>query len=166
MIMTRETWSTWKKPVPVPLCPQQIQHGLAWRNRGICGDRPETELPESWHDTPHTLFVHLAYSKRHFKSCKVAWLCTSQRYKLQVSRHVMFHCVSSLVKLMPHSKHQQWAAVNKPVKLWDLQQMADSLTSQATIKCSRLLTSFNLFLSGEGTNEHTFSAPPHHLPAA
>jgi hypothetical protein len=30
MILTRETKGLREKPVPVPLCPPQIQHGLPW----------------------------------------------------------------------------------------------------------------------------------------
>ena len=60
-----------KKPVPVPLCPSQIQHGPAWRQTWA------SAVTSRWlnrlsRDMPHALFVHLAYSNRHFKNYEVS----------------------------------------------------------------------------------------------
>ena len=179
MIMPRENWSAWKKPVPAPLCPPQIQHRVAWRNLGICGDRPVTKLPESWHD-PHSLFVHMAHSKRHFKSYKVAGLCTSKRYKLQVSRHVMFHCVSPLFKLKAHTKHQQWdewniqwssEICNKWLIPWPTKQLSNVQDSNifqfVLFRWGNEWTHILSPPSGCSYNSSPLIPPtPHHLPAA
>jgi hypothetical protein len=34
MVLTGKAEVTGEKPVPVPLCPTQIPHGLAWDKRG------------------------------------------------------------------------------------------------------------------------------------
>jgi hypothetical protein len=55
MILTGEIKELGERPVPLPLCPPQIPHGLTgvltW---DLCGERPVT-LPEPWH--------HLAVSR-------------------------------------------------------------------------------------------------------
>jgi hypothetical protein len=77
MKLTGENRQLGEKPVPVPLCPPQISHGLdLGSNPGLRGERPATNSPRHgtaeilWHGGPPSTVIHHAINTKQ----------TTQRY--------------------------------------------------------------------------------------